>query len=117
MSLVFDTEPLLDRVADGRERGYIRRVTLAELAYHLRRRREAAADAALHELVADGVSPVPCEPAWSEAARLKARYALLSIADAFGAATARALGAEFVVLRDEAILRACAAEGIRTRPL
>lgn len=106
---------LLGRVEAGREAGYVSRVTLAELGYLLQRRNPVAARTALGSLLAHGLEPFPCEPVWEEAAGLKARHADLSLADAFAAATARALAAELVVAGDAALLRACPSEGIALR--
>lgn len=131
MTLVFDTElllayldgepaaprveRLLRQVAAGRERGVASRVTYAELGYLLQRRHRSVGERILQRLEDDGVAPWPCEGSWRDAAALKARFPALSLADAFAAATARATAGTLVVLKDEALLSACDAEGIAVR--
>jgi predicted nucleic acid-binding protein len=131
MTLVFDTEPvmayllggpggaragnLLAQVEEGRQEGAMSRVNLAEVSYLLARRETNAARAIVMGLQARGMRAVPCEPAWEDAARIKASHAALSLADAFAIATARALAADLVVGGDEALRAACASERVRLR--
>ncbi|MCA1812714.1 MAG: PIN domain-containing protein [Halobacteriales archaeon] len=122
MAAFFKDEPagervarILGRVADGRERAVVSRVNLAELGCVLARRNAARAVASIEQLQRDGVVPWPCEGSWQEAARLRARFPRLSLADAFAAATARETKGTLLVLLDEGLLEACRAERIGVR--
>lgn len=133
MTLVFDTEPLLAyvqggavagrverllaRAAAAHEDAYASRVTYAELGYVLSRRHAAIARSILDRLEEEGIRPYPCDAVWQDASALKARFARLSLADAFAAATARATAAPLVIVDDDALAEACRAEGIAVRQL
>lgn len=131
MTLVLDAQPLLAwfldeppaerveailmRSAEGREAAAASRVTLAEVAFHLQRKNPDRALPSLREVLERGLAAVPCEPAWERAATIKARHATISLADAFAAATAASLRGELVVSGDDALQRACVAEGVKVR--
>jgi predicted nucleic acid-binding protein len=106
---------LLDRVAAGKEKGYVSRVNLAEVYYRLERHGKGKARGPMVNLALDGVEAVPCEAVWEVAGTLKARHPDLSLAEAFAAATAKHVRGDLVVLRDEALLQACRAEGVAVR--
>ena len=111
--LVFDTQALLvlyldedgaDRVADllgqvlgGRIKGYMNIVNMAELYYILGRKSPKMAAEKERNIRSCGIRLVPVKDAslWREAAMLKAGHSL-SLADAFAAATAKALKSRLV---------------------
>jgi uncharacterized protein len=118
MSVVLDTQVLLilymgekgaDRVSnllvqilEGKIKGYMNVVNLAELYYILARKSRKVADEKERNLRSFGIKIVPVQDGddlWKEAAILKASYAL-SIADAFAAATAKTLRSRLVTGSD-----------------
>jgi uncharacterized protein len=118
MSVVLDTQVLLilymgekgaDRVSnllvqilEGKIKGYMNVVNLAELYYILARKSRKVADEKERNLRSFGIKIVPVQDGddlWKEAAILKASHAL-SIADAFAAATAKTLRSRLVTGSD-----------------
>lgn len=118
MSVVFDTQAILvlymgekgaERIADllvnileGKIRGYMNVVNLAELYYILARKSGKVAEEKEKSLRSFGVKIIPVRDSddlWKEAAILKAGHAL-SIADAFAAATAKTLRSRLVTGSD-----------------
>lgn len=92
---------LLSQVLNGKTRGYMNVVNLAELYYILARKSRKVADEKEANLRGFGVRIVPTEDdgLWKEAALLKASHSL-SLADAFAAATARIKKAKLVTGAD-----------------
>lgn len=117
MSIVLDTQAVLilymdesgaERVADllsqvleGKVKGYMNVVNLAELYYILARKNTRVADEKERNLRGYGIKVVPVEDAglWKDAALLKASHKL-SLADAFAAATAKSLKSTLVTGQD-----------------
>ena len=118
MSVVLDTQVLLilymgekgaDRVSnllvqilEGKIKGYMNVVNLAELYCILARKSRKVADEKERNLRSFGIKIVPVQGGddlWKEAAILKANHAL-SIADAFAAATAKTLRSRLVTGSD-----------------
>lgn len=118
MDIVFDTQALLilyldekgaekvmallKQVLDGKIRGYMSVVNLAELYYILSRKSREVADEKERNIRSFGIRIVPVkdDSLWKEAATLKANHSL-SIADAFAAATAKALKSKLVTGADQ----------------
>lgn len=90
-------------------------MNLAEFRYKLSRRDQEAARGIVQGLLHNGLEPVPCEPVWEDVAALKAKFAPLSLGDAFAAATARFLQGDLVVVADEVLQEVCRTEHIRVR--
>lgn len=117
MSIVFDTQAalifyldekgaervadLLSQVLEGKVKGYMNVVNLAELYYILARKSDKVAEEKERNLRSYGIKLVPVEDGglWKEAALLKARHNL-SLADAFAAATAKSLKSTLVTGQD-----------------
>ena len=113
MSLVFDTQALLvfyldengaDHVADllgqvhdGKIKGYMNIVNMAEIYYILGRKSPKMAEEKERNIRSFGIKIVPVKDnfLWKEAAILKANHSL-SLADAFAAATAKTLKSKLV---------------------
>ena len=118
MSVVFDTEALLifyldeggagkveellEKTQKGDSAGYLNIVNLAEFSYILQRRDPELAQEKERNLRAFGLEIVPVldNELWRVAVNIKARH-LLSLADAFAAATAKIKRARLVTGRDE----------------
>lgn len=92
---------LLEQVLEGKTKGYMSVVNLAELYYILARKSGKVADEKERNLRSYGIKIVPVEDRglWKEAALLKAKHRL-SLADAFAAATAKTLKAALVTGHD-----------------
>lgn len=117
MSIVLDTQAILilymgekgaDRIADllaqileGKIKGYMNVVNLAELYYILARKSRKVAEEKERNLRSFGVKIVSVrdDDLWKEAAVLKANHTL-SLADAFAAATAKTLKSKLVTGSD-----------------
>ncbi|SRR5579875_739407 len=83
-------EKYLKQVAEGREKGYVNLLNLAELYYIISRRSKAVAEEKERNLRSYGVVLVPIDDLnglWQRAAAIKSHHSL-SLADAFAAATA-----------------------------
>ena len=83
-------ETYLEEVLEGRVKGYLNLINLAELNYVLRRVDKDTAEEKERNLRGFGVRIVSVtdnSPLWKEAAAIKADYAV-SLADAFAASTA-----------------------------
>jgi predicted nucleic acid-binding protein len=94
---------LLRSVLEGKVKGNINIVNLAEIYYILHRRSKEAAEEKEENLRSYGVNVVPVEAAsslWKKAASLKAEHTM-SLADAFAAATALELKSRLVTGADE----------------
>lgn len=95
-------EDHLSRTLEKKERGFINLVTLAEFYYILYRADEEKAEEKERNLRSFGVKVVPIRDnhaLWKTAAIIKAQHAL-SLADAFGSATAIVLNAVLVTGSD-----------------
>lgn len=92
---------LLGQVVNGKIKGYMNVVNLAELYYILARKSRKVADEKEANLRGFGVRIVPAgdDGLWKEAALLKASHSL-SLADAFAAATAKIKKAKLVTGAD-----------------
>lgn len=117
MNIVFDTQALLilymnekgaehvagllKQVLDGKIKGYMSVVNLAELYYILSRKSRKVADEKERNIRSFGIKIVPVKDdiLWKEAATLKATHSL-SMADAFAAATAKTLRSKLVTGAD-----------------
>ncbi len=118
MSVVFDTEALLifyldeggagkvqqllEKTQKGESAGYLNIINLAEFSYILQRRDPELAQEKERNLRAFGLEIVPVldNEIWRVAANIKTGH-LLSLADAFAAATAKIKRARLVTGRDE----------------
>jgi predicted nucleic acid-binding protein len=90
------------QILEGKIKGYMNVVNLAELYYILARKSRKVADEKERNLRSFGIKIVPVQDGddlWKEAAILKASHAL-SIADAFAAATAKTLRSRLVTGSD-----------------
>ena len=93
---------ILKQVLDGKTKGYMNVVNLAELYYILCRKSKKVADEKERNIKSFGVRIVPVEDntsLWKSAAMLKAKHSL-SLADAFAAATAKSLKSKLVTGAD-----------------
>jgi predicted nucleic acid-binding protein len=92
---------LLKQVLDGKIKGYMSVVNLAELYYILSRKSRKVADEKERNIRSFGIKIVPVKDdiLWKEAATLKATHSL-SMADAFAAATAKTLRSKLVTGAD-----------------
>ena len=117
MNIVFDTQALLvlyldekgaehvmrllKQVLDGKIKGYMSVVNLAELYYILSRKSRKVADEKERNIRSFGIKIVPVKDdvLWKEAATLKANHSL-SLADALAAATAKTLKSKLVTGAD-----------------
>ena len=93
---------LLKQVLDGKIKGYMNVVNLAELYYILSRKSGKIADEKERNVRSFGIKIVPVKDnaLWKEAAMLKANHSL-SLADAFAAATAKILRSKLVTGADQ----------------
>lgn len=89
---------LLEDISEGKSRGYVNVVNLAELYYILTRRSEDVAAEKEKNLRAYGVRVYEIDDGelWRQAAKLKA-HGSISLADAFAAATAQTIDGELVI--------------------
>lgn len=99
---------LLTQILEGKIKGYMNVVNLAELYYILARKSRKIAEEKERNLCGFGVKMISVEtedsssnniPLWKEAALLKAGHSL-SLADAFAAATAKVLSSTLVTGSD-----------------
>jgi predicted nucleic acid-binding protein len=92
---------LLTQIYDGKTKGYMSVVNLAEFYHILARKSRKVADEKEANLRGFGIKAVPAldDDLWKEAALLKTNHAL-SLADAFAAATAKTLKAKLVIGSD-----------------
>jgi len=92
---------LLKQVLDGKIKGYMNVVNLAELYYILSRKSSKMADEKERNIRRFGIKIIPVidDALWKEAALLKANHSL-SLADAFAAATAKILKSKLVTGTD-----------------
>lgn len=92
---------LLKQVLDGKIKGHMNVINLAELYYILSRKSRKVAEEKERNIKSCGVKIVPVKDSalLKEAAILKANHPL-SLADAFAAATAKTLGAKLVTGAD-----------------
>ena len=118
MNIVFDTQALLilyldekgaehvmgllKQVLDGKVKGYMSVVNLAELYYILSRKSRKVADEKERNIRRFGIKIIPVidDALWKEAATLKANHSI-SIADAFAAASAKTLKSKLVTGADQ----------------
>ncbi|MBX8642909.1 MAG: PIN domain-containing protein [Thermoplasmata archaeon] len=93
---------LLSDVSEGKAKGYVNVVNLAELYYILHRRSEQVAVEKEKNLRAYGVRVYEIDDGelWRQAAKLEA-LGSISLADAFAAATAQIIDGELVVGLDD----------------
>lgn len=97
-----EVEARLDEISEGKTKGYLNIINLAELYYVLRRKSENVAEEKERNLLSFGVRIVPVtynSPLWKRAAAIKSENAL-SLADAFAASTALMHGGTLVTGSD-----------------
>lgn len=97
-----EVEARLDEISEGKTKGYLNIINLAELYYVLRRKSENVAEEKERNLLSFGVRIVPItynSPLWKRAAAIKSENAL-SLADAFAASTALVHGGTLVTGSD-----------------
>ena len=95
-------EDCFEKVQSGTAEGYINVINLTEIYYILKRVSPDLAEETEKKLRLLGLKVVPVEDngLWREAAHVKAKYSL-SLADAFGVATAEAFKSKLVVGSDK----------------